>query len=212
MKVAIIGANGGIGRFLTARLAREQGFEPIAVLREKKQFPRFEEIGVECRLGDLEGDFTEALDGTIAAVFTAGSGAKTGKDKTLLVDLWGAVRAIRHCEKSGPSRFIMVSARRAGDPDQAEGGIKPYLVAKWAADEALQRSRLDYTILRPGHLTDGPATGKLAVASSLDDRDGDVTREDVADAIVACLGNPRTVGRVFEILNGDKPLTRAFDV
>ena len=74
-QVAVLGANGGIGRRLLPRLA-ETGYDPIGVVRSEEQFDRVRDAGGEPRLGDLEGAFASALDGADAVVFTAGSGRR----------------------------------------------------------------------------------------------------------------------------------------
>ncbi len=178
------------------------------MVREEAQAADLRGRGVEAVTGDLEGEFAAALEGAGAVVFTAGSGAHTGKDKTLLIDLWGAVRVMKHCLARGPRRFIMVSAMRAGDPDAASGGIKPYLVAKWAADEWLLRSGLEYTILRPGGLTEDPGTGRVEAAARIERR-GKIPRADVAAAIERCLRAPETVGKVYDLLSGEVPVEEA---
>ena len=208
MRVSVIGANGKIGRLLVERLRAADGLEPVAMVREEAQAADLRGRGVEAVTGDLEGEFAAALEGAGAVVFTAGSGAHTGKDKTLLIDLWGAVRVMKHCLARGPRRFIMVSAMRAGDPDAASGGIKPYLVAKWAADEWLLRSGLEYTILRPGGLTEDPGTGRVEAAARIERR-GKIPRADVAAAIERCLRAPETVGKVYDLLSGEVPVEEA---
>ncbi|MCC5805530.1 MAG: SDR family oxidoreductase [Opitutales bacterium] len=208
MRVSVIGANGKIGRLIVDRLWAVDGLDPVAMVREEAQAAALRDRGVEAVTGDLEGEFAAALAGVDAVVFTAGSGAHTGKDKTLLVDLWGAVRVMRHCLARGPRRFVMVSAMRAGDPDAASGGIKPYLVAKWAADEWLLRSGLDFTVLRPGGLTDEPGTGRVEASSRIERR-GTIPRADVAAAAVHCLRAPETAGKVYDLLLGDVPLEEA---
>src|SRR6056297_3374148 len=174
MTVAVIGANGGIGRRLLPRLD-EAGHDPIGVVRSEDQFERVRERGGEPRLGDLEGDFAGALEGSDAVVFTAGSGGGTGWDKTLMVDLWGAKRAVEACEAMGIDRFVMVSSRGAGDPQAGREPLRPYLVAKHFADRALRDSSLDETILRPTRLTDAEGTGRVTT------EEGDpIPRADVA--------------------------------
>ena len=188
MTVAVIGANGGIGRRLLPRLD-EAGHNPIGVVRSKDQFDRVRERGGEARLGDLEGDFADALAGADAAVFTAGSGGSTGWDKTLMVDLWGARRTITACEEQGIDRYVMISSRGAADPSSAYEPMRPYLVAKRAADDYLARSALDATILRPTTLTDEEGTGRVAAAFEPAGGGPDIPRDDVAQAVVACLAD-----------------------
>ena len=202
-RVAVLGANGGIGRRLLPKLA-EAGHEPIGVVRSEDQFDRVQENGGEPRLGDLEGTFAPALDGADAVVFTAGAGGETGWDKTILVDLWGAQRAVEACEAQGIDRFVMVSSRGADDPQAGREPLRPYLVAKHFADRALRDSSLDETILRPTRLTDAEGTGRVTT------EEGDpIPRADVAQAVVACLEDDTTVGRSMELYGGDTPIAEA---
>jgi nucleoside-diphosphate-sugar epimerase len=208
--VAVIGANGGIGRQLLPRL-NEAGHDPIGVVRSDDQFDAIRERGGEPRLGDLEGDFADALHGADAAVFTAGSGGGTGWAKTLMVDLWGARRTIAACEEKGIDRYVMISSRGAADPSSGYEPMRPYLVAKRCADDCLQRSSLDATILRPTSLTDEAGTGRIAAAFEPAGGGPDVPRADVANAIVACLDDDATVGHAIELYGGDTPVDEALD-
>lgn len=208
MDVAVIGANGGIGRPLVSQLA-DAGHTPIGIVRSDDQFDGIRERGGEPRLGDLEGDFAPALAGADAVVFTAGSGGSTGWDKTLMVDLWGARRTVDACEEQGIGRYVMISARGAADPDSGYAPLRPYLVAKRCADEHLQRSSLAETVLRPTTLTDEQGTGR--VRSAFEPRGGgpDIPRADVAAAVVACLEEDATVGHTIELYGGDTPVEEA---
>jgi len=209
MVVAVIGAHGGIGRRLLLRL-NEAGHDPIGVVRSDDQFAAIQDRGAEPRLGDLEAAFASALDGADAVVFAAGAGGSTGWDKTILVDLWGAERAVRACEKQGIGRFVMISSRGAGDPESRQGPIKPYIVAKHVADRTLQRSSLDETILRPTRLTDAGGTGRVAAYFEEDPETGDpIPRADVAQAVVQCLADDTTVGHAITLYGGDTPINEA---
>jgi len=208
MNVAVIGANGGIGRHLVPQLA-DAGHAPIGVVRSKDQFDGIRERGGEPRLGDLEDEFASALEGADAVVFTAGSGGSTGWDKTLMVDLWGARRTVDACEEQGIDRYVMISARGAADPDSGYEPLRPYLVAKRCADDYLQRSALSETVLRPTTLTDDEGTGR--VQSAFEPRGGgpDIPRADVAAATVACLEEGATGGHAIELYGGDTPVEEA---
>jgi uncharacterized protein YbjT (DUF2867 family) len=209
MVVAVIGANGGIGRRLVPRL-NDAGHEPLGVVRSEDQFDAVRERGGEPRLGDLEGEFASALDGADAVVFTAGAGVSTGWDKTILVDLWGAERAIRACEEMGIDRFVMISSRGADAPERRQGPIKPYIVAKHVADRMLQRSSLDETILRPTRLTDEEGTGRVAAHFGSDPETGDpIPRADVAHAVVECLDHDATIGHAITLYGGETPVEEA---
>lgn len=207
MQIAVIGANGGIGRLLLEQL-EETDYDAIGVVRSKDQFNTIRERGAEPRLGDLEGEFADTLTGADAVVFTAGAGGSTGWDKTLMVDLWGARRTVDACEDKGIDRYVMISATGAADPDTGWAPLRPYLVAKRCADDHLQDSLLDETILRPTTLTDEPGTGTVESAFAPSDG-GDIPRADVAAAVVACLDDDATIGHTIELYAGDTPVAEA---
>ncbi|MFB6247639.1 MAG: SDR family oxidoreductase [Salinibacter sp.] len=208
MNVAVLGANGGVGRRLLPRLA-DAGHDAVGVVRSEDQFDRVRTLGAEPRLGDLEGEFAHALQGADAVVFTAGSGGSTGWDKTLMVDLWGARRAVDACEERGVDRFVMISARGAAAPDRGYEPLRPYLVAKRCADDYLQRSGLADTVLRPTTLTDAEGTGRVTAAYSPAGGGDDIPRADVAAATVACLEDDATIGHTIELYGGDTPVAEA---
>lgn len=210
MTVAVLGANGGIGRHLLTHL-RESGHTAIGVVRDETQFEYVRDRGAEPRLGDLEGGFASALEGAEAVVFTAGSGGSTGWDKTLMVDLWGARRSVDVSEEMGVDRFVMISARGAADPDSGYEPLRPYLVAKRCADDYLRQSSLADTILRPTTLTDEEGTGRITSAFEPAGGGADIPRADVAQAVVACLNNNGTVDRTIELYGGRTPIEEAVD-
>jgi uncharacterized protein YbjT (DUF2867 family) len=96
----------------------------------------------------------------------------------------------------------------ADDPASAPEAMRPYQQAKHDADEALAASSLDWTIVRPGGLTDAPAGGRVALAERLG-RSGSVPREDVALVLLECLFMATTLRRTFEVLEGDVPVREA---
>lgn len=207
MKILVIGANGQIGRRLVDKLV-QTGHEVRAMVRNEKQRKELESMGAEVVIGDLENEFQHALADCDALVFTAGSGGKTGADKTILVDMWGAIKTIRACEESGIRRYIMVSSRDAGDPDHGSMAIRHYNVAKHIADETLLRSSLDYTILRPGQLTDVAGTGHVQTTRP-EQTMQTISRDDVAEAIMICLDEKDMIGKVVELYQGDTPVKDA---
>lgn len=209
MRVAVIGANGGIGRELVPRLA-DAGHDPIGVVRDESQFDGVRERGGEPRFGDLKGEFAPALRGADAVVFTAGSGGDTGWDETLLIDLWGARRSIDACVEHGIGRFVMISAYKASDPLAEPEALRPYRVAKRCADDFLERSPLDATILRPTTLTDEEGTRRISAAFEYPGEDGEeIPRADVARTVVACLANEETIGETIRLFGGDTPIEKA---
>ncbi len=210
-KVLIIGAHGKVGRILTRKLKAASDFTPVALFRKEEQKELFEEMGVEYSIVSLEediGQIAEAMAGMDAVVFTAGSGGKTGPDKTLAVDLDGAVKSMEAAIMAKVRRYVMVSALNAGNRDAWKTSkIKPYYIAKHYADRILRSIGLDDTIVRPGRLQDEPGTGKIDITEPVSKKG--VPREDVASLIVELLRHDNTIGKVIEFNGGDEPVEEA---
>ena len=152
MKVLVVGANGQIGKQLVKLLHESNEFSVRALVRTSEQQKAFDKVGIETALGNLEETVEQlesAVKGCDAVVFTAGSGGKTGYDKTLLIDLDGAVKMMEATKNAGVERFLMVSALQAHHRQNWNEQIKPYYVAKHYADRILMESGLTYTIIRP---------------------------------------------------------------
>ena len=207
MKVLVAGSHGQVGRHLV-RLLSETGHEAKATIRDGSQAPEMEDLGGIPVVADLEGDPSPATEGMDTIIFTAGGGPGSGAAKKEIIDRQGAVKLIEAAKGYGVRRCIMVSAMGADDPESGSEGMRPYLRAKGQADAALRQSSLDYTIVRPGRLTDDPATGRVDAAPSLGRR-GEITREDTARVLVATLAAHNTHGKTFEVLAGETPVNEA---
>lgn len=204
MKVLVIGANGKIGHHLVDLLQHSNEHKPRAMVRKKDQADALKEAGVETVIADLEDSvdsIAESAKECDAIVFTAGSGGKTGPDKTLLVDLDGAVKSIEAAEKAGIERFIMISALQAHLRENWNEKIRPYYVAKHYADRMLRASSLNYTIIRPGGLLDEPGTGKVEAAENV--QRSTIPRQDVAHTAMIALNEKNTFRKSFDLVSGD---------
>lgn len=209
-KTLVMGANGQIGRQLIGLMALAK--MPVkAMIRNAAQAKDLEKLGAEICIADLEEPLPdEAFADCDKVVFTAGSGAKTGADKTILIDLWSAVKAVEMAKKHKIKQFVMVSARDAGDPEHGTPAIKHYNICKHFADKHLLESGVPYTILRPGLLTNEAATGLITTKRPADKTDMTITRADVAACILQCLDHSEAINQVDEIYNGDMPIAEAF--
>ncbi|WP_046175861.1 SDR family oxidoreductase [Domibacillus indicus] len=210
MKVLVVGANGQIGQKLIELLQESDKHEARAMVRKQEQAEAFKERGVETVIANLEGSVDElagAVRGCDAVVFTAGSGGHTGLDKTLLIDLDGAVKTVEAAEKVGVKRFIMVSALQANNRENWSDQIRPYYAAKHYADRAVEQSSLIYTIVRPGGLVNEPGTGKVKAGEQLER--GSIPREDVASVIFRVLGEAHTFNRSFDLVSGEQSIGEA---
>lgn len=211
MKVFLIGANGQIGKHIVKLLQESDKHTLKAMVRSEEQANALKQSGVDAVVVDLEGsmeDIATAMNGSDAVIFSAGSGGKTGADKTLTVDLDGAVKSIEAAKKIGLNRYVMVSAFRAFDHlSWKDSPIKHYMVAKHYADRILSESDLNYTILGPGRLTNEAGTGKVSAGNDIEY--GSIPREDVAKAVVATLDEENTYRKTIGLMSGELPIGEA---
>jgi uncharacterized protein YbjT (DUF2867 family) len=210
MKVLVAGANGHTGRWIIELLGKSNHHEAYAMIRNRNQAENLKKLGAkEAILADLEEDVSHAVKGMNAVIFAAGSGSKTGPDKTIAVDQEGAKRLIDAAKKEGIAHFIMLSSYGAGDPN-ALPNIGHYLVAKGIADQYLVESGLTFTIVRPGYLSFDPPTGKIEIAEHFDNVIGKtIPRGDVAKVLVSCLDIENAKNKTFELLSGNQPIEEA---
>jgi uncharacterized protein YbjT (DUF2867 family) len=210
MHVAIAGGHGKIAMELT-RLLDERGDHVRSLIRNPDHSDDVVAAGAEAVLCDLESDDAEriarAVDDADAIVFAAGAGPGSSAERKESMDYGGAVKLIEAAEHNGIERYVIVSSMGA-DPDQEGDEIfDVYQRAKGRADQALAESGLTYTIVRPGHLTDDDATGKVFAAES--GESGDIPRADVAAVIAAALREPATENKTFEVVSGQTPIEEA---
>jgi uncharacterized protein YbjT (DUF2867 family) len=202
MDVAIAGGHGKIGLQL-GRMLAAKGNRVRGIIRNPAQAGDLEAAGVEPMLCDLEDDddVAAAIRGADAVVFAAGAGPGSGVERKQTMDLGGAVKLIDAAKANGTDRYVMVSAMGASDPPPEGSGVfGEYLRAKAGADRALAASGLDYTIVRPGGLTDDPPTGLVTIALSAER--GEISRADVAAVLAATLAAANTIGKTFELVGG----------
>ena len=208
MDVLIAGGHGQIARHLIRKLAAA-GHHPRGMIRNPDHAADLEADGGVPVLCDLEHDDPEPhVGGAEAIVFAAGAGPGSGAERKRTMDYGGAVKLIEAAEKLGVRRYVMVSSVGAGDPSSASEQMRPYQQAKHDADVALADSSLDWTIIRPGRLTDEPGAGRVDLSATLG-RYGEVPREDVATVLLAVLGAEGTVRGTYELFAGDVPVAEA---
>lgn len=211
-RIAVVGGNGQIARQLHPLLV-ERGHTPIALVRSESYRADLEAAGAEVRLLDIEqadeAAFAAAFEGAHAVVFAAGGGPDGNIERKRTVDLEGSLKSVAGARRAGVQRFVQVSAIGVDDPlpDDIEDVWRAYVEAKRDADAALRASDLAWTILRPGRLTDEPATGRVALGEGVER--GDVPRGDVAGVIAAVVDDERTVGHQWNLVGGDHDVLEA---
>jgi uncharacterized protein YbjT (DUF2867 family) len=211
--VVIAGGHGKIALQLAALLAG-RGDVVTSVVRNPEHRADVETAGAAVVVLDLEsaaaGDLATHLAGADAVVFAAGAGPGSGVERKDTVDRAAAVLLADAAARAGVARYLLVSSTGVDDPP-ASGTDEvwaAYLRAKKAAEDAIRATALDWTILRPGRLTDDPATGRVLLAPPPVAR-GDVTRADTAAVLAGLLDAPGTAGQVLELRAGDVAIADA---
>ncbi|GAB3573642.1 NAD(P)H-binding protein [Amycolatopsis endophytica] len=205
----IAGGHGKIARHLE-RLLASTGDEAVGIIRNADQAAALRDLSAEPVVLDLESapvdEVTEVLRGADVAVFAAGAGPGSGAARKETVDLGAARLFADAAERAGVRRHVQIGSMgvdRADRPGTDEV-FATYLRAKKAAEDDLRARDLDWTILRPGRLTDEPATGEVHLAESVDY--GEIPREDVAAVLVALFEEPRAFRRTLELVAGNTPV------
>lgn len=213
MRVVIAGGHGKIALRLT-RLLADRGDVVVGIVRNPDHVPGVRAAGGDGVVLDLEhADAEQAaavLAGADAVVFAAGAGPGSGATRKDTVDRAASVLLADAAQIASVRRFVQISAMGLDRAD--DQGMDPvfaaYLRAKDEAERDLTSRDLDWTILRPGRLTDEPGTGRVALAEPVLPR-GSVPRDDVAAVLVALLDNPATIGRTLELTAGPTPIGEA---
>jgi uncharacterized protein YbjT (DUF2867 family) len=208
MDVLIAGGHGQVARRLIRLLARD-GHTARGLIRNPDHAADIEADGGVAVVCDLERDDPAPhVRGADAVVFAAGAGPGSGPERKLTVDRDAAVKCVDAAEAAGVTRFVIVSSIGAHDPDGGPEAMRPYLRAKAEADAHVAASSLDWTVVRPGSLTDDPGTGHVEVTTDLGRR-GPVPRDDVALVLLETLQAPATIRHTFEVFAGDAPVRDA---
>lgn len=213
MRVVIAGGHGRIGLRLIVLLAG-RGDVVVGIVRNPDHRDDVDAAGASAVVVDLEtataDELAVHLEGADAVVFSAGAGPDSGVARKDTVDRAAAVLLADAARLAGVRRYLLVSATGVDDPPAPDSGEvwAAYLRAKLAAEQAIGATDLDWTILRPGRLTDLPGTGKVLLSVPPVER-GDVTRDDTAAVLAALLDDPGSAGRVLELREGDTDLLEA---
>jgi uncharacterized protein YbjT (DUF2867 family) len=214
MRIVIAGGHGKIALVLE-RLLSQRGDSVAGFIRNPAHAADLQAAGAEALVVDLENasvdEVAAHLRGADAVVFAAGAGPGSGAARKETVDRDAAILLADAAEAAKVTRYVMISAigADAEAPDDAGDPVfVVYLRAKGAADDNVRARRaLDSTIVRPGHLTNDPGTGRVTIADHTGP--GDIPREDVAAVLLQVLDTPGTAGQTFEVITGDTPIAEA---
>tara|TARA_R110002050_G_scaffold250623_4_gene388647 strand:- start:3689 stop:4327 length:639 start_codon:yes stop_codon:yes gene_type:complete len=201
--VLVAGANGTTGRIIIDILQKSDTYKPVAMVRKQEQKERFESEHVTTILADIEEDLSQVVTQINKIIFAAGSKGKN----VVGVDQEGAKRLIDAAKQAGIEKFVMLSSMGADNPSQNKE-LEVYLQAKQNADEHLRASGLDYSIVRPGQLTNENGKGRIELGFKLS-KSGSISRADVAKTLVEVLDSDVMQNQTFELLEGETSIENA---
>jgi uncharacterized protein YbjT (DUF2867 family) len=194
-------------------LLAARGDDVLGLIRNPDHASDVRAAGASAVVCDLERVSVEevaaAINGSDAVVFAAGAGPGSGAERKVTMDRDGAIKLLRAATSSGVGRYVMVSSAGAENPPSGDEAFEVYLRAKAAADAAVEASELDWTILRPGGLTDDAGSGSVRIETT--PFNGHVPLDDVAAVLAALLADGRTSGRILYLSSGSTPIGEAFD-
>ncbi|MFE9554197.1 SDR family oxidoreductase [Streptomyces sp. NPDC006692] len=211
MRIVIAGGHGQIALRLE-RLLAARGDEVAGIIRKPEQADDLRKAGAEPVVLDLESATVDAvadvLRGADAVVFAAGAGPGSDAARKESVDRAAAVLLADAAERAGVRRYVIVSSMGADPTHRGDEVFDAYLRAKGAADEAVRaRTSLDWTVLRPGMLTNDAGKGLVSLAASTGR--GTIPRDDVAAVLAELLDTPATAGLTLELITGSAPVAVA---
>lgn len=212
--IAIAGGHGKIA-LLLSQILTDSGHDVRGIIRNPDQSDDLAEHGAESIVLDLESTdvdtLSAALDGADAVVFAAGAGPGSGPERKLTVDRDAAVLLGRAASSAGIRRYVLVSSIGVTTPpsEDMDESFRVYLEAKRAAEDAVRSLDLDWTIVRPGGLTDDEPTGMVTLTP--EDTRGSIPRGDVAAVLAAVLRRDDLAGRTLTALSGPSAIDEALD-
>ncbi|QFQ99755.1 SDR family oxidoreductase [Streptomyces phaeolivaceus] len=210
MRIVIAGGHGQIALRLE-RLLAARGHEVAGIIRRAEHADELRAAGAEPVLCDLESASAEEvaahLQGADAAVFAAGAGPGSGAARKDTVDRGAAVLFADAAVRTGVRRHIVVSSMGADPNHEGDDVFDVYQRAKGEADAYVRGLDLDWTILRPGLLTDDAGTGLVRLEASTGR--GPIPRDDVAAVLAELLETPATAGLTLELISGSAPVSVA---
>ncbi|ETS30287.1 hypothetical protein BB987_00155 [Photorhabdus temperata] len=195
----IFGAGSGIGRHLVT-IALQQKRPITALIRNSQQAFELNALGVKV----IQGDACDAINvekavqdaGSEAVVFSTIGGVDS--------DLFGNMTIINTIEKTGITRMLLVTSIGCGEgwktlSPRAKSLFGQSVRRKSMAESYLQTSSLNYTIIRPGGLTDKPGTGHCQRYQN--DIHGVVSRKDVAHQLAIMAEEESSYQQIYALVD-----------
>lgn len=199
----VFGGTSGCG-LETVKLLRGDGHDVTAFVRPTSNLDGLDPLDVTYVVGDVlnKDDVDNAFaSGTFDAVISS-LGGRPGEPRP---DYVGNKHIADAAEANGISRYIQISAigvdqapTEKPEPSNYMGNV---MYEKKRGDDYVIDGPLDFTIIRPGGLLDGPPTGNGKLLDRDDTTSGSIMRSDVAALVVSVLRDPETIGQVYNVID-----------
>lgn len=207
MKVIVFGAHSSVGEHVVSKLMKN-GYTSCAVVGNENQIELMKKRGATDVIVYEESRLPTLFNGYDAAIYLTGINPKAKASRTVMVDHESVIETVKEAERQGLTRFVMMSAIMA---NEKVGDESRDIGAKEMPDELLRQSKLTYTVVEPGDLTDKPGDGKISAAITLESNDAEISREDLAEVLVMSLEAESTFNKTFEVAEGDTVVSKALD-
>ncbi|WP_159931122.1 SDR family oxidoreductase [Oceanicoccus sp. KOV_DT_Chl] len=202
--ILVVGATGKTGRLIVADL-QQQGFQVRAMVRDSERGREI--LGEDVNL--VQADLTvaatlpAAVAGVSAIINAAGAGLKgTGKATPEWIDYQGTLNLLAASKPENIKKFVLISSMGVTQPDHFLNRIANNVLRwKLKGEDALRASDVNYTIVRPGGLTDKAGPEQVVQFYQGDTKKGGpIRREDVSRVVIAALLMPEADYKTFEVM------------
>jgi uncharacterized protein YbjT (DUF2867 family) len=210
--VLVAGATGGTGQEVIDQ-ALAKGLHVRALVRDQSKARMLFGDRVQYVTGDVREprSLKKAVKGVNEVICALGSNVQRDPENSPERVDYAGVKALADAAKAaGVSQFILVSSMGVTHPEhQLNAMLDNILEWKLKGEDAVRATGMNYTIVRPGALTNEPGGQRGVRLMQGDPRDGEgsISRSDVAAVLISAVGRPELFGKTFEIV-GDNGSAR----
>lgn len=210
--ILVIGANSLIGRYLLHYIAESGKHRAKVLLQNKAQEAFYNEKGIHnfiYKKGEAIGKFVKALQ-NIDALVIANFGLDDLATDTL-AEIDEMIKLLEALKYTKVNRVVHISTFETSKEEWLHfpAYFRPIMIKNYYVDEWLRLSPFEYTIIHPGVLNDKKGTESVKVVEK--DERGEISREDVAKVVLACLESQRTIKKEFKIIAGKLSISEAIN-
>jgi len=202
--VLVAGATGGTGQEVVDQ-ALEKGYRVRALVRDEAKARLLFGDRVQYIVGDVREprSLKRAVKGADQVISALGANVQRDPENSPERVDYAGVKALAEAARSaGVAQFILVSSMGVTHPDhQLNAMLDNILSWKLKGEDAVRATGINYTIIRPGELTNEPG-GRRGVRIMQGDPiggEGSVSRSDVAAILVSAIGREDLYGKTFEV-------------